>query len=236
MPRKRSSLMRNKNKRKDIVLKSSNPMWMHDSALLDRSFPDTQIWNNGAEHEPRFGQTNSKDGKIFNLVQSAVNRQWLTSSSGGATGNAIAFTLSGNVNQATTLTSLFDQYRIMQVELWLKPSTSFVSNSNVATLYSVIDYDDAINPTTEDQMQQYTNVTVTSLNEGVYRRFRPHIETAAYATSVFTAFKNEKSAWIDSASPGVSHYGFKALITTITGGNISYDLTYRIWTQHRNVF
>jgi len=211
------------------------PMWKHDSSLLMRSFPDTQIWNFNSEHEPRFGQVNSKDTKIYNVVQSAVNRQWLTSMS-GVSGVGIAWSLSGNVNQATTLTSLFDQYRIMQIEVWLKPSSSLVANTNVATLYTAIDYDDQVNPSSEAQMQQYANVTVTSINEGVYRRFRPHIAGGLYQSSLLTGYRNEESEWIDSATPSVTHYGFKALISGISGGTIYYDLTYRIWVQCRNIF
>jgi len=217
------------------MLKSNQAIWMHDSALLQQSFPDTQIWNANAEHEPRFGAVNSKDNKVFNVVQSALNRQWLTSNGALPQGAGIGFSLSGNVNQATTFTALFDQYRIRQVEVWLKPSTSLVANTNVATLYTVLDYDDAVSPTSESQVQQYTNVTVTSINEGVYRRFTPHIATAVYS-GAFTSFANSTESWIDSGSPSVLHYGFKALISTISGSNISYDLTYRIWLQFRNVF
>jgi hypothetical protein len=236
MPRKTRAKKPNKQSKVAKALSPNNPMWAHDSALLDRSFPDTQIWNQNSQHEPRFGQANSKDNKIYNIVQTCVNRAWLTSSTSGPAGQAKTFQMAYDVNQSGTLLSLFDQYRIMQVEVWLKPSTNLYANTNIASLYTAIDYDDVTIPSTEAQMQQYTNVTITGLNDGVYRRFRPHIASTVYQAGVASGYANVKSEWIDAASSTVSHYGFKALVSTVSSSNINYDLIFRLWCQFRNVF
>jgi len=205
----------------------------HDQAYLDQSFPDTQIWNYASEHEPRFGANNSKDNKIYNLTQTAVNRSVLSANSALPVGFARSFQVS-DLAQATTLLSVFDQYRIMQVEVWLKPQSASVGTQTATSLYTVLDYDDATTPISENQMQQYTNVTISAVVEGIYRRFRPHIAVAVYS-GAFTSFKNELSDWIDSGSPNVQHYGFKALISP-GPTTLAYDLEYRYWVQFRNVF
>jgi len=222
------------NKTPERKLSIKEAAWSHDQALLDQSFPDTQIWNFNSEHEPRFGKANSKDNKIFNVVQTAVNRQWLTSSTSVVGTQARAFQLA-DLAQASSWTSVFDQYRIMQVEVWLRPTTNYTTNANSASMYTVIDYDDAIPLASENAAQQYENVTLCNINSGVYRRFRPHIAVAAFQPSAFAGYQNKVSDWIDCGYPTVSHYGFKALIS-VTTGTLNYDLEYRYWVQFRNVF
>lgn len=205
-----------------------------DQAMLTRSFPDTQVWNFNSEHEPRYGLANSRDNKVYNVVQSIVIRQWLIATSSWTSG-AKTFTIN-DLAQVSTWLSVFDQYKIKQVEIWFKPSVNYYSNTNLATLYTVIDYDDAVNLPSENAALQYENMVSSPVNAGHYRRFQPHVETAVYQPNTFGGYKNELSGWIDAASPTVSHYGFKAGITPITGTTVQYDITIRYWVQFRNIF
>jgi hypothetical protein len=216
-----------------IKLSNKNPIWNHDAALLEQEFPDTQVWATPAEHIPRMGQTNSKDHKVYNFVQTLVTRNWLQSSS-TVLGTSALSVNANTMIQSSVLLALFDQWRIHQVEVWLKPTPTDQLQSVAQTVYTVIDYDDANNLASEAAAQQYTNVTITSVNEGVYRRFKPHTAVAAYS-GAFTAFANATDQWIDSGSPTVQHYGFKALITAAST-IVNFDLEYRVWGQFRNVF
>jgi hypothetical protein len=224
-------------KKKKTRLNDKDPMWAHDSSLLGISFPDTQLWNLTSEHDPRFGQTTSRDNKIFNIVQSVVNRAQFATSTSTPTAFSTNFQV-GSLPQAASLLAVFDQYRIMQIEVWLKPAniTGATSNTSDSTNYTVIDYDDAANLSTETAAVSYQNVTVSSLNEGVYRRFRPHQAIATYSSGAFGGFSNVPSQWNDSGSSVIQHYGFKFFNTGTSAGAVTYDLYTRYWVQFRNVF
>jgi len=117
------------------------------------------------------------------------------------------------LDQVTTFTALFDQYRVNWIELWVEP----LQTTNVVTnLASVIDYDDATNLTTYPSALDYNNVVVAPLTNGHHRVFTPHVAVAMYS-GAFTSFGNEISPWIDAASTGVQHYGVKLAAETSTG-------------------
>jgi len=217
-----------------LKLSTKNPVWSHDSALLERSFPDTQIWNTLSEHVPRYGQVNSKDNKIYNFSQSNVIRNWMVWSS-TTVGVANYYANLASFAQASTYAALFDQWRIHQIEVWMVPSTTAQAGTNSERVYTVIDYDDANNLANESAAQQYTNVTISAPNEGVYRRFQPHIALGAYS-GTFASFANEKNVWIDVGSPSVQHYGFKSLVQSSGNTSGAFDLEIRLWGQFRNVF
>jgi len=224
---------RKKLPKRRLVISMNSPVWNHDSALLMQAFPDTQVWSTPAEHVPRMGQTNSKDNKVYNLVQSLVTRNWLQSSATVLGTSAVSFNATTLINSSHLL-AIFDQWRITQIEVWLKPSPTNQVGTVAQTVYTVIDYDDSTNLASEAAAQGYTNVTMTAVNEGVYRRFKPHTATAAYQ-GAFTGFTNTTDQWIDSGSPNVQHFGFKALVTS-AATIVNWDLEYRIWAQFRNVF
>jgi len=219
--------------KKGKLLITNAPIWNHDSALLMQAFPDTQVWATPAEHVPRMGQTNSKDNKIYNVVQTLVTRNWLQSSSSTLGTAATSFNANTMINSSALL-AIFDQWRIHQVEVWLKPTPTNQVGTVAQTVYTVIDYDDSTNLASEAAAQGYTNVTITAVNEGVYRRFKPHTAISAYQ-GAFTGFSNATDQWIDSGSPNVQHFGFKALVTP-AATIVNWDLEYRVWGQFRNVF
>jgi len=222
------------NRKKKLAKSGRNlPVWSHDQAELIQSFPDTQIWNCLAEHDPRFGANNGKDNKIYNVSQTSVARGVLITSAGLVTGLGQNFQVNGLAEAAQYL-AVFDQYRIMQIEVWFKPQ-AVATPVPTGTLYTVVDYDDANNPNSigENGMNSFQNVTVTNMNEGVYRRFRPHQALLSFQAGVSSGFMNTVSQWNDSAYPTIQHYGFKALAST-TSVAVTYDLTIRYWVQFRN--
>jgi hypothetical protein len=124
----------------------------------------------------------------------------------------------------TEFTNLFDQYRIDRIELKLIPNVtdSFPSSLLTGTIQSVIDYDDGNTPTTTTELLQYENCQVNNIVDSqVQLDFKPRVALAAYA-GAFTSYANATS-WIDSASPGVQHFGVKfcfsisaSVVTTFT--------------------
>lgn len=126
----------------------------------------------------------------------------------------------------TEFTTLFDQYRIPLIEFQLISLQSTGSQVGggftPCKLLSVVDYDDANAPATENDLLQYENVKVVGCITSHTIKFKPRIATALYGGAVFTAFGNGAAQWIDVASPSVPHYGIKLGITSAGGaGNIS---------------
>jgi len=136
------------------------------------------------------------------------------------------------LDQVTSLTNVFDQYRVNELEYWIEPLPGAASGAG-GFLYSVIDYDDASNLTSINQACDYTNVISSSASDGHYRRFKPHIAVAAYS-GTFTSFTNEDAQWIDSSSINVQHYGIKTACSTTTAA-ILYTIRVRVHFEMRNV-
>jgi hypothetical protein len=119
-------------------------------------------------------------------------------------------------------TSLFDQYRIMMVEVTFY--SPYVTIQATATpklmLHTVNDYDDytAVTPTA---MQEYETYQQRDLSFGkpIHFSFKPRVALAAYS-GAFTSYANQGNQWLDVASPAVQHYGLKYALEMVfsTGG------------------
>jgi len=128
------------------------------------------------------------------------------------------FTLN-DLNQATTYTALFDQYRIDKVRVTFTPvsypNTALFSASNIlnqpdCSLWYTVDHDDStvVSPLlalTEHEACQCVPFT----GKPIHITFTPHIAAAVYASGVFTSFADAKNPWVDCGSPDVQHYGIK---------------------------
>jgi len=142
------------------------------------------------------------------------------------------FAISG-FSQSSEYLALFDQYRIDMIEVWLEPNNSAsVSDNGIGSLSSCIDVDDANTPTSVASVQAHQNCLVTSGYTGHYHKWKPHMAVAVYS-GTFTSFSNAPAAWIDSASPGVQHYGLKCSAITTTAV-IGYSYTCRLQVSFRS--
>lgn len=145
------------------------------------------------------------------------------------------------LDQVSTLTSLFDQYRIAKVDAIFRPlygpaNFSAAVGDIPGALYVVIDYDDTT-ALTIAQLRQYTSL-VTSEFEQIRVSYVPHVANAVYS-GVFTSFGNLTSPWIDCNSTSVVHYGLKAAIGSGFGagqGNLQkWRVDVTLTCQFRNV-
>jgi len=171
---------------------------------------------------------------ILPIMQTYVHpNSPFTSSALSATFGGLAFMVS-SLDQISSLTALFDQYRIIEIEVWIIPrTTNNTVTSNTGLLATVVDYDDDTVLGTLGAALDYTNVVVGTGIEGHYRRFKPHAAMAAYS-GAFSAFANVESPWIDAASTGVRHYGLKS-VWTATDIAYNSDILVRLHTEWRNV-
>jgi hypothetical protein len=201
---------------------------------------NSQLWNAVSQQWPHFNNTLKKDNSIHKFVQLIDLNTVMVTSSTVAVAYSRAFTFA-DLPQQSTIASLFDQYKITEIEVWFNPGQTNSSSFTPGTsgyVYTVTDYDDAASLTSNTQALQYTNVMQSPSNMGHYRRWKPHVAEALYGSGAFTSYGNISAPWIDMASPNVQHYGFKAFATaaTNTASQVSYSLTVRFHFETRNVF
>lgn len=125
---------------------------------------------------------------------------------------AKAFTLNDFAG-GTALRAVFDQYRFEQIETWFE----FVSPTSGAVqfpeLSTAVDLDDASVPTAIGQVLDRVGSVTGTGPGGHYHKWKPHVAVAAFS-GAFTSYSNEPACWIDSGSPGVEHYGIKAIFVS----------------------
>jgi len=174
------------------------------------------------------------DNTVYKIVQG--NASGTAASSSSANTYSQWYYSLGNLDQASSLAAVFDQYRITKIEIMFMPRVSAVAAStslNTGVFSTVVDYDDASALTTLAQAQDYANVISSPGSVGHYRVFEPHVAVAAYSGS-FSSYANETSPWIDCASTSVQHYGVKTAWSQ-TDAVYTYDVYAHLWLEFRNV-
>jgi hypothetical protein len=156
------------------------------------------------------------------VVDIVSTQAFITTSATVPQYGTLALTLSSFPN-VTEYTNLFDQYKIEQIECWLEASGS--QEAVYEELVTCVDLDDANTPTSVASIQDKQGALVGNGTAGRYHRWKPHVAVAEFA-GTFTGYGNMPSTWIDTASPAVQHYGFKA--AAAPGGTVvAYNLTVR---------
>jgi len=180
------------------------------------------------------------ENQIYTLVQTIDTPYTLTQAATTESTLGFLFKLS-DLNQYTTFQGLFDQYRIDEVQMVIRPVGQAqyvvgIASEKVPLLYTVIDYDDNTAPSGTSQLKEYSNCSV-SLYETVCIRFRPHAALATYS-GAFTSFANIASPWLDIAYPSVQHYGVKMACEAGLTGQTSlqyWEITIKQKVSFKNV-
>jgi hypothetical protein len=142
--------------------------------------------------------------------------------------NGYYFTLSG-LPGFGELTSVFDQYRFLKIEVRYHPeySESQVGQElALGFLATCIDFDDSSAPASVGAVLEYNNHSITSLLKDHRRSFRPRAALGVYQAGVFSGFgMAPPGQWCDMASPNIQHYGLKSVIKNDMNISITYLLT-----------
>jgi len=147
-----------------------------------------------------------KGNKVYTFEQS------FTSGIGGnnTTETDMAFSFSLNsIANATSLTNIFDTYRIIAVRAQFIPNET--AQGSGGPVYTVIDYDDT-STTSLTAALQYDTLQVAPAGAFFERNFAPRVAVSAYAGTSFGSFAQLNNTWIDTASSSVAHYGLKAVV------------------------
>jgi hypothetical protein len=145
-----------------------------------------------------------------------------------------------SLDQASTYTALFDQYKIAKVTHTFRPQFN-KANFSAATdlvplIYTVIDYDDTA-VVGEAGLRQYQTCQLHEC-ERFSVTYTPHVANALSGGGVFTSYGNIPAQWIDCNSGSVVHYGLKVGITAGNSGQTNlqkWELITYIEIHFKNV-
>lgn len=182
---------------------------------------------------------NWSNSAIYRCKQMAppITVSW--GASGIASQNAYSFQLN-DLDQVTSWSAVFDQYRINKVVLHFRPVFNMTAASSVNTStsynYSVVDYDDA-SPAADTVLREYATCQVHMCTEQFTRTIYPRVAGGVY-NGAFTGYSLvPRSTWLDTSSPSIQNYGFKFNIESnpagINGPCYYIDRTY--YMEFKNV-
>jgi len=126
----------------------------------------------------------------------------------------------------TEYTGCFDQYQILQLEVWIEPALLMSSTVGSVPYYSAVDTDDGNTPSSGSQVSAKQGALFSETGTGHYHRWRPQVATALYS-GAFTSYGSTPSQWIDSGSPSVQHFGLKVAVPGADGVARSFYITTR---------
>jgi hypothetical protein len=185
--------------------------------------------------QPTFPLKGTRIDQKYSIVQTATPNQTISSSNAGPSFAYVNFTLS-LLDQVSSLTAVFDQYRIKLVEVSFRPRMTFESSAsaNTGQFITVVDVDDSAVLSSMAQAADYQTALIGRGLDSQRRVFIPHCAIAAYGAGTFTSYANVASPWIDCSSTGVVHYGLKTAWSQ-TDSVYSIDFTVRVSADFRNV-
>jgi hypothetical protein len=158
----------------------------------------------------------------------------VTSTSLAAGLYGISFTV-GDLSEIASFTSIYDQYRIPRVELFIKPATQLAAPSaspSYSFLYIVNDFDDVVPLATSDLALNYSNCTIIGPGQSHHRSIVPAVNATSGASG--TTYQTQLPApWLDCADTSVVHYGFKLSVTQSTSTNVN---NWSVWCKYHVQF
>lgn len=155
------------------------------------------------------------------ILGNAVHAPWLGS-----------FSVRGvtDLIQSADFVNLFDQYRLNKVVLkfYLKvdPGAQAAASAVIPRLYFYRDYDDNSPPGSLDEIRenQKCRVKVLSLYRPVTLVYKPNCLNTLYSAPAVSNYKPVFKQWLDMATPGTVHYGYKFGIDDLTNTNYRVDV------------
>lgn len=192
---------------------------------------DGTTWNLNSESFP-FTRSMPLLNHVHRYRQQVESGTVLTTSTTLSSFGYWAFSLS-LLSQASTFSSMFDQYRVELIELWVTPNSQTGDVGMNSKYCTVVDVDDSTLYTNYNDALECESCVTSNLNDAQYRRWVPHVAVAAYS-GAFTSYMNVEAPWIDVGSPSVLHYGVK-LAAQVSAVSHSISANARITLAFRNV-
>jgi len=134
------------------------------------------------------------------------------------TGNYFALDMLPNY---TEFTNMFDQYRIVEIEVLITP-TFTTADMSIPTggsvvcpqVMTVLDFNDSTPLTTDaDYLQRMDTLKMTIGTVEHRRKFTPRMAALAYAGATSGYTVQPRDSWLDCSYPNIRHYGIKTRVT-----------------------
>jgi len=156
-----------------------------------------------------------------------------------------AFSLQ-DLDQVTSFTAVFDQYRIDRVVVQVKTRNNLLTFNNVSganatppQTFWVVDRDDSSVLTTLAQARQYDNVQEATAMDNVEIDLQPSVTPAVYASGAFSGYAIVRTGmWLDCNNVSIPHYGVKWAISELTAAATDayyWDVFFYYYVSFRNV-
>jgi hypothetical protein len=143
--------------------------------------------------------------KVIKMEQVVPFYASFSSSTTSTTGRVYSFQLS-DMGQSAALSTAFDQYRILGVEVLISPRE--LSNTELLDMTSAIDFDGFSGTPTAAIIQDYSTCMTCSTNQQMLRKFRPAWANSVYGSSTTTNYSHGPAdQWLDMQYTGIPHYG-----------------------------
>jgi hypothetical protein len=137
----------------------------------------------------------------------------------------------------TEMQALFDQYRIIAVEVEFVPAQTESINVTdvVPRIYHTVDFDNATIPPNLDVILDYQRTRMNYMTQYFKRSFKPCSATNVFSTGSAPAYSVVQDQWIDILYPTVEYYGLKVGIDSSGATIFTYQPTATVYIELRNV-
>lgn len=176
----------------------------------------------------------------YRFTRISQGSQILASNAGAATG-AYNFQLA-SLSGYTEFTALFDQYRIVGVEVQLIPNVTGSDANPLSTVvllpnvHTVIDYDDDSTVGTLTTLMKYPSYRRTRGNQ-VHKRFlRPAAQIEVYKTAGTMGTSAKWGQWLDCGDSTIPLFGMKYYVdATNSATTIAYQVYFKYYLEFKGV-
>jgi hypothetical protein len=127
------------------------------------------------------------------------------------------------------LTSLYDQYKILLVEVHFRPGVTQSTSNSTGQLAVAIDYDDNVVPTASSQVLQYGDLVHADFRKTVSVRLKPRPAISGTTGAAFVAPRN---IWLDCGYPTVPHFGLKIFARSTVDNSYTVAARYSLVFRH----
>jgi len=165
----------------------------------------------------------------------------VTASATAGVGGVITFALNG-LEGASTLTTLFDFYRIAAIRVGIRPQNNAINvvdptTTKLVEFYNVIDYNDGTTPGGAAIMREYDNCVVLTPGLSCERTFLPRM-AAPVRSAAGTDYMSVVPQWLNTGSDDVLHYGLKYYVPQVAVAQTTlqtWQLDVEYWVEFSNV-
>lgn len=159
---------------------------------------------------------------------------------GGPTPIAVSYAMALNqMPNFSEFTTLFDQYKITGAKLSFTPTVNMGVLNPAATqtavlgyskVHSIIDYDDAAVPVSEDSLLEYGSLKSTAPFATHSRFIKPKVLHEIYRSALTTAYAPRASTYLDMSNADVPHYGLKFWVSAPNSPiGVANSISYKVY-------